>query len=897
MAVLSEASKFLSTPEGGLVYHMLVFWALFASLGMAWGEWKRARNEHGQRLLVAMAGMLAARAVYAMAALVTSLGWIEQAAVFPPLEQFAETVSLGLLAWAFMPGARRGVRAWDWFLGVNLAAAVVTGLLFIFLWRQALAGNASLDYNTYWQSTVWMVWQVGLALIAGFAAIRSQREGWVTLVLALVFVLVGVVGQWLSAGPVPNVPGWHRLADMVAYPLIAVAVFQDIVSGMRVRSRELQDISQASLDQIKSLLTLFEASQQTGSSLDLTVVLDHAVRGVAQILDADQCAIVFPEESDSGTMRLVAIYNPTRQGRGEAVTFPLDYQLTVQQAMRRKKPVIVEESENVQLKVLFALLGSGETGPLLVQPLLTEEDVLGAIIAGNARSRRPFTPNDAKLCQSMAMQISAAIENARLYQDTQAQIQQLNKTYVEERRRLEEAQTKIQQITSELAESHAEMGELVQREETAREARNALEIQLVSSRAEVEALSKRLADLDTDLVQAVAQSEAQLSWYREEVARLQQDWERTVQSAESFQAVVQGITAGVLITDENGVIQEANQTAKMLLDVGEVELGGLALEEISGDERWLQAIAAARGGKAIRLTTQIGVKTVMCDLAPLPDREASPDEAKPLIAVFQDISAEVEQERIRLDTIAALAQELRTPITTILNYADLLLSESVGGLGSPQRKFLTRIKAGAERMAQMTNDLTREMSAEERWLRPQRQVVDVGKLIEVALAGSHCQLEDKEIDLDLDLAEDLPSVKADPDYLRRVLANLLSNACLASSEGGRIRVQAAQPSSSGLKRSELEVNGDGYVIVSVKDSGGGLSDDALDRVFDRSRPSRTPPGLGESGAGLALVKTLIEAHGGRMWVESEPGVGTTFSFILPANDVGKNLDQRRQETV
>ena len=90
----------------------------------------------------------------------------------------------------------------------------------------------------------------------------------------------------------------------------------------------------------------------------------------------------------------------------------------------------------------------------------------------------------------------------------------------------------------------------------------------------------------------------------------------------------------------------------------------------------------------------------------------------------------------------------------------------------------------------------------------------------------------------------------------------------------------------------LAVNGDGFVIVSVKDSGGGLSDEALNQVFDRARPRHTPPGLGESGEGLALVKTLVEAQGGRLWVESEKGVGTTFSFVLPVNDAGGRTDGR-----
>jgi signal transduction histidine kinase len=154
----------------------------------------------------------------------------------------------------------------------------------------------------------------------------------------------------------------------------------------------------------------------------------------------------------------------------------------------------------------------------------------------------------------------------------------------------------------------------------------------------------------------------------------------------------------------------------------------------------------------------------------------------------------------------------------------------------------------------------------------------------VTIAGAHSQLEDRELTLDLDLPEDLPSVKADPDYMRRVVANLLSNACLASAVGSEIQVRTAE--SAGVPQEQnLHLNGDRFVVLAIRDSGGGLPDEALGRIFDPGRPSRTPPGLGESGAGLALVKTLVEAHGGRLWVESNQGAGTTFSFILPVNDL------------
>jgi two-component system phosphate regulon sensor histidine kinase PhoR len=831
--------------------------------------------------------MVLVRVIYIVTAL--ALGPEAGASVLPPLERFADTVSLGLLAWALMPRSGRKDRTWDWVLGVNLTLTVVVGAVFIVLWTQAQVGAGT--YNTHWQATVWSVWQLGLLILSGAAVARRRGEGWGAFFLAMCLMAVGLLLQWFF--PVEgNIPLWQRLANLVAYPLIAVAIYQEVVAGLEGRSSEFRNISQASMDQSKSLLNLFDAGKQTSSTLDLSTVLDNAARGIARVLDADQCAIVFPEEGDASTMRLVAIYNPTRQGRGEAVTFPLEYQLTVQQAIRRRKTIIIEESDNVQLKVLFALLGSsGETGPLLVQPLLTEKGSMGAIIAGNARSRRSFTAYDKKLSQSLSEQVVAAVLNARVYRAAINQIEKQKRVQAKDRDMLQQAKVRLQELGAVLAETRSENEELRSREEEAKEARDGLGLQLASSRAEADALLARLAVLETDLAQAHANAEAQSDWHRDELARLQEEWSANVQAPDTSQTVFQALTAGLLITDAQGVIQQANLAAQVLLEMGMEELQGRDLVELITHEHWRRAVETASDGEAVRLTMKAGPSTLMCELAPLPNPDASSGEVAGLVVVVQDVSTETEGQRERMDAIASLAEESRTSITTIVNYADLLLSDAVGSVGNAQRKFLMRIKAVAERVAEITGDLTHKATADEGWSRFQRQPIDVSELIEATIARSHDQLEDLGVTLELDLPDDLPVIDADPDYLRRALSNLLSNACLASSEGGQVQVQATQAASL-PQAQHMAVNGDGFVIVSVRDSGGGLSDEALDQVFDRSRPRYTPPGLGESGAGLALVKTLVEAQGGRLWVESEKGVGTTFSFVLPVNDVGGRPDGR-----
>jgi signal transduction histidine kinase/GAF domain-containing protein len=881
MSGLSEVSNILSSSLGSLVYHLLLLLAVQAALGITWGERRRGRQEQAQRLLLAMLGLTAVRIAYVVAALVASSGWARPEVLLPPLERFADTASIALLGWAFMPPAKGGVRAWDLIFGGNLALAIGACVVFVFLWSNQLIANNNLNYNAHWQALVWTLWQMALVPLAIVAVLRDRQEGWGIFFLAMVLMFAGQILQLILPTAVPHLPVWERLANLVAYPLIAVAIYQHIVSGLRVHSRQLQDISQASLDQIKSLLFLFDASRKMSGSLDLTTVLDNAVQGVAQALDADQCAIAFLENGGAGQMRLAAIYNPSRKGRGESVAFPLEYQLTVQQAMRRKKYIIVEESDNVQLKVLFALLGSSEVGPLLVQPLTIEGDAIGVIIVGNSRSRRAFAPNEAKLCQSMAEQLAGSIQNARRFQELQQRSEKLRLSHEQEREVFRQTATRIQEMTDRLAAGQTERDELRRQLDMARDARNALEIKLVSNRAEVDTLTERIAVLETDLAQAHANIEAQMRWHEGELARVRVDWEEAAQAVDGVQTVLQGLTAGILITDEAEVIQQANLAAEILLDRGSEELHGQRLMTIHADERWRQAVASASGGEAVRLTLQVGSNTLMCDVAPLPGQDLIASHSNPVIAILQDISAETDEQRNRLETLSTIAEELRTPMTTILSYTDLLLSETVGILGEIQRKFLLRTKAGAERAVQMIDDLIQQASIEERWTSPQRQEVNVTKLIEAAVAVSHVQLEDKDLTLDLDLPDDLPIIQADPDYLRRVLSSLISNACLASSVGGQVQIKALRSEQPLPSQGQMETNGDGFVVVSVKDSGGGLSDEALGQIFDRGRPSQTPLGLGESGAGLALAKTLIEAHGGRLWVESDQGIGATFSVVLP----------------
>ena len=243
--------------------------------------------------------------------------------------------------------------------------------------------------------------------------------------------------------------------------------------------------------------------------------------------------------------------------------------------------------------------------------------------------------------------------------------------------------------------------------------------------------------------------------------------------------------------------------------------------------------------------------------------DSSSEECKP---VPPDVQTEV---------IATIAQELRQPLSSIVVYTDLLLGESMGILGATQRKFVERIKASVERMEGLADDLVQMvMDNQGRALTPEN--VDLNDVIDIAVAQAMAKLRKRNIILRLDVPDQLPPLQADRDALQQILVHLLQNAGDTSPQESEIALSA---------QVEIKENEPVFVLIQVTDSGGGIPAEDLPRVFSRLyRADNTLiQGVGETGVGLSVVKSLVEAHGGRIWVDSVMGKGATFSVLLPAS--------------
>jgi len=230
------------------------------------------------------------------------------------------------------------------------------------------------------------------------------------------------------------------------------------------------------------------------------------------------------------------------------------------------------------------------------------------------------------------------------------------------------------------------------------------------------------------------------------------------------------------------------------------------------------------------------------------------------------------------EVIASIAQDLRQPMSSVIGYTDLLLGESVGILGSLQRKFVERIKASTERIGTLVDDMIQVTNLETGLTELKPESVDLNVIIDNAMSYTSNQVRDKNITLHLDLPKQIQSIHADREALQQILIHLLQNAGAVSPLEGTITLKVQT-------RSE---GGEEYVMLQVTDTGGGIPSEDIPRVFTRLYRADNVliQGVGDTGVGLSIAKTLTEAQNGRIWVESEAGVGSTFSVLLPMNKAG-----------
>ncbi|MFW6136161.1 MAG: ATP-binding protein [Chloroflexota bacterium] len=372
----------------------------------------------------------------------------------------------------------------------------------------------------------------------------------------------------------------------------------------------------------------------------------------------------------------------------------------------------------------------------------------------------------------------------------------------------------------------------------------------VTNRASDAAFSRR----DIDLLRALAD----YATVAIENARLYQavETERT-----RLETILREAREVIVVTDEENRVLLCNAAARALWDLTDDDLTHRPVEEILPDPAIRDIfVDASQTNEPIRRELTLGdARTFNAQLTPV--------EAIGRVLMMQDITHLKKLDRLKSEFVTTVSHDLRTPLTAIQGYVELL--PKVGPLNERQAEFVGRIERSINSVTALINDLLdiRRIEAE---LDVEMAACDVPDLIAEAVASLRPYAEEKGQTLRWERPEALPPVRGNRRRLRQAVTNLVDNAIKYTPEGGRIAVEAAED--------------DEHVVVRVSDTGIGIPPDEQPRVFDRFYrvESEETADIMGTGLGLAIVKAVVEKHDGRVWVESRPGVGSVFTFVLPA---------------
>jgi len=538
--------------------------------------------------------------------------------------------------------------------------------------------------------------------------------------------------------------------DCIFSPWEPEEVLRTVERGLRRRARLENWVgrrSRETTDTLRRRLGVLETLQQIGqsvtSSLDLDVVLTKVVEAAVSLTNAEEGSLLILDE-DSGELYMRA----ARNFQDEFVrTFRLPINDTLAgEVVRTGRSVILDDDTPQKIKTAYLVRS------LMYVPLKIQERVIGVLGVDNRTSSQPFQEQHLTLASALADYAAIAIENARLFHNTEVERQKL-------------------------------------------------------------------------------------------------------------ETILAGIGDGVIVVNEDRQLIIVNQAAAAAFDVVDVPIVDQPVELVFSHESLLELFEDEPYIYPYRCELALDDGRVLnAQLVNIP-------EVGPAVTM-QDITHLKELDRIKSDFVHTVSHDLRSPLTAILGYVELITR--VGSVNQQQREFIERVQISVRNITTLINDLL-ELGRIESGFDARKEFVPLPVIVQYSIDSLEGSVIEKELHLTVDLPEKTEKVFGDPTRLRQMIDNLLGNAIRYTPRNGEIRVSL---------QSEID-----QVILQVKDTGPGIPPSDQPYIFDKFyRASNIDADIPGSGLGLAIVKTIVENHQGRVWVDSTLGQGSTFTVVFPVAD-------------
>jgi signal transduction histidine kinase len=591
----------------------------------------------------------------------------------------------------------------------------------------------------------------------------------------------------------------------------------DQAAGAIVKARLLQESERRT----RQLTSLNEVARSLTSTLELDKLLNQILVNAVEILNCE-----------AGSLLLID--NQTDELVFEVATGPVAADLMgkrlppgtglVGKAVETLQPIIANDVRRTKEWFDRTDQQTGfTTQDLLVVPMQVKGQVIGVIEVINRNDGLPFTQDDQELLAAFTSQAAVAIENARLYT-----------------------------LTDQALEARVEELSVMQRID--RELNASLDVE--KTMRITLGWAMRQSKAEAGLVGIVEEQEIRVmasQGYHDELVPYK-DKKLPLQIKALKQAVDDGQPQLIMLAnneDHTGLLESVQSQVAVPIRREEQTIGVIFLESTKAD---------MAGEEALAFLSRLS------------------DHATIAIANAK-LYAEVEAANLaKSEFVSFVSHELKTPMTSIKGFTDLISSKVVGPVNETQANFLSTIRSNVDRMATLVSDLADISRIEAGRLRLDFGPVSVSEIIEEVTRSINHQIEDKQQNLTLQIAPELNPVWADRTRLIQILTNLVSNATKYSPQYGQINIcaEAAQ--------NVWDPGGTPKVIhISVQDTGFGITQEEQDKIFQKffrseDQAIRDAPG---TGLGLNITRTLVEMQGGKIWFVTEFRKGTTFHFTVP----------------
>jgi two-component system NtrC family sensor kinase len=512
---------------------------------------------------------------------------------------------------------------------------------------------------------------------------------------------------------------------------------EQLENWIRRRSRENTDIMRRRLGVLE---TLQNVGHSVSASLDLDEVLTTVVDAAVGMTGAEEGSLLILDE-ESGDLYMRA----ARNFQDEFVrTFRLPIQDTLAgEVIRTGRSVILDDGAPQKIKTAYLVRS------LLYVPLQIQKRVIGVLGVDNRTSTKPFLEQHLTLLAALADYAAIAIENARLFEDTEVERQKL-------------------------------------------------------------------------------------------------------------QTILAGIGDGVIVVGEDQRVILINPAAASAFDVTESNVVNRPVENAFQNEQLIELFSGEYMVFPYRCELELDDgRTLNAQLTKI--------EEVGLAVTMQDITHLKELDRIKSDFVHTVSHDLRSPLTAILGYVELI--SRVGQINEQQQGFIERIQISVRNITTLINDLL-ELGRIESGFDARKEFVPMPMIVNYSIDSLEGSILEKELNLSVDVPEKMDKVFGDPARLRQLVDNLLGNAIRYTPRGGTIKISL---------QSEID-----QIIMQFQDSGPGIPPSDQPYIFDKFyRASNVDQDTPGSGLGLAIVETIVENHDGRVWVDSTLGQGSTFTVVLP----------------